>query len=86
MNEGKDLSTGGNVELVFSPQGGLEKTKFGVKEFSTNIEEIKNWFKAYKIDTIELWIQGAVKEGAVTRLLVSFEGGGGIKVTLKPRD
>jgi hypothetical protein len=73
------------VELVFAPRGGLEKTKFGVKEFSAKIDEIKNWFKDYKISSIELWIQGAVKEGDVLKLLVSFEGSGGVKVTLEPR-
>jgi hypothetical protein len=74
-----------DVELVFSSRGGLEKTKFGVKEFSAKIDEIKNWFKDYKVSRIELWIQGAVKEGHVLKLLVSFEGSGGVKVTLDPR-
>jgi len=73
------------VQLVFAPRGGLEKTKFEVKEFSAKVDEIKNWFKDYKISSIELWIQGAVKDGDVLRLLVSFEGSGGIKVTLQPR-
>lgn len=74
-----------DVKLVFPPRGGLEKTKFGVKEFSAKIDEIKNWFKDYKISRIELWIQGAVKEGDVLKLLVSFEGSGGVKVILEPR-
>ncbi len=72
--------------MVFAPRGrGLEKTKFGVKEFSAKIQEIKNWFKDYKISSIKLWIQGAVKKGDVLKLLVSFEGSGGVKVTLEPR-
>ena len=62
------------VQLLFAPRGGgLEKTKFGVKESSAKIDEIRNWFKDYKISSIELWIQGAVKEGDVLKLLVSFE-------------
>jgi hypothetical protein len=73
------------VQLVFAPRGGLEKTKFGVKEFSARVDEIKNWFKDYKVSSIELWIQGAVKEGEVLKLLVSFEGSGGVKVTLEPK-
>jgi hypothetical protein len=75
------------VQLVFAPRGGggLEKTKFGVKEFSAKVDDIKKWFKDYKISSIELWIQGAVKEGDVLKLLVSFEGSGGVKVTLEPR-
>lgn len=73
--------------MVFAPRTGgrLEKTKFGVKEFSAKVDEIKDWFKDYKVSSIELWIQGAVKDGDVLKLLVSFEGSGGIKVTLEPR-
>jgi hypothetical protein len=73
------------VQLVFATRGGLEKTKFGGKEFSAKVDEIKNWFKDYKISSIELWIQGAVRQRDVLKLLVSFEGSGGVKVTLKPR-
>jgi hypothetical protein len=42
------------VQLVFAPRsgGGLEKTKFGVKEFSAKVDEIKNWFKDYKISQV----------------------------------
>jgi hypothetical protein len=50
----------------------VKKTKFGVKEFSAKIDEMRNWFKDYKITTRELWIQGAVKEG-VQKLFVTFE-------------
>jgi hypothetical protein len=73
------------LNWFFGQRGGLEKTKFGVKEFSAKVDEIKNWFKDYKISSIELWIQGAVKDGDVLKLLVSFEGSGGVKVTLEPR-
>jgi hypothetical protein len=73
--------------LAFAPRViGLEKTKFDVKAFSAEIDEIWNWFKDYKISCIELWIQGAVKEGDILKLLVSFEGSGGIKVTLEPHE
>jgi hypothetical protein len=88
VSQTSDRSEGSarEVQLVFAPRGGgLEKTKFGVKEFSAKVDEIKNWFKDYKVSSIELWIQGAVKDGDVLKLLVSFEGSGGIKVTLEPR-
>jgi hypothetical protein len=51
----------------------VKKTKFGVKEFSAKIDEMRNWFKDYKISTNELWIQGAVKEGDFLKLLVPFK-------------
>ena len=82
---GRRSNTTREVQLVFAPRGGLEKKKFGAKEFSAKVDEIKKWFKDYKISSIELWIQGAVKEGGVLKLLVSFEGSGGVKVTLQPR-
>ena len=56
----------------------MKKTKFGVKEFSAKIDEMRNWFKDYKISTSELWIQGGVKEGDFLKLLVPF------KVTCSP--
>lgn len=82
---GRRSNTTRQVQLVFASRGRLQKKKFGVKEFSANVDEIKKWFKDYKISSIELWIQGAIKEGGVLKLFVSFEGSGGVKVTLQPR-
>ena len=53
-------------------------------EFIARVEDLKKWFKGYKVGTIELYIEGAVNEGNVTKLFLSFEGKGGYKVILKP--
>ena len=85
MDKTKDNAEIKDVELVFASRSGLEKTKFEMKEFSAKVDEIKNWFRNYEIEGIELWIQGAIKDGQLLKLLISFEGSGGVKVTLKPR-
>jgi hypothetical protein len=51
--------------------------------FVTKVSDLKKWFKGYKIETIELNIEGAIKDGNITKLFVSFEGKGGCKITLK---
>lgn len=40
--------------------------------------------KGYKIDQIELWVEGKAESGGVTKFIVSVGGGGGIKIILKP--
>ena len=41
--------------------------------------------QAYKVDHIELWVEGRAQSGGVTRLFISTEGQKGYKVILKPR-
>jgi RNase adaptor protein for sRNA GlmZ degradation len=53
-------------------------------EFVARVDDLKKWFKGYKVQTIELYIEGAIKDGNLTKLFVSFEGKGGCKVTLTP--
>jgi hypothetical protein len=80
-----------DIELVFlhSPRVERGLQQAGAAEesekFIARIEDIINWFKRYRIDSIELYIEGAVKSGNLTQLFVSFEGKGGCKVVLKPK-
>ena len=80
-----------DVELVFNPPSKrISEIKQvtaakKIKSFATKLSQIDSWFDEYKVDSIELWIEGGVKEGEVTKLFVSFEGKGGCKVTLKPK-
>lgn len=53
-------------------------------KFVAKVRELEKWFKGYKVDTIELNIEGAVKDSNITKLFVTFEGKGGCKITLKP--
>jgi hypothetical protein len=78
------------VSLSFLPsprvQDGLEKVGYreDLMEFVTKVGDLKKWFKGYKVESIELNIEGAVKDGNITKLFVSFEGRGGCKIILKP--
>jgi len=48
------------------------------------LDELLDWFKALKVDSIELWIEGAKTSGKNTELFLSTEGKTGAKITLKP--
>jgi hypothetical protein len=41
--------------------------------------------QGYWIDQIELWVEGKAESNGVTRFFVSVEGGGGIKIILRPK-
>src|SRR5437660_3252653 len=54
------------------------------KGHRVRLDEILDWFKALKVDSIELWIEGARTSGSKTELCLSTEGKTGAKITLKP--
>ena len=56
-----------------------------IKEFKVKLDELVQWFKDFKIDAIELWIQTGIKGGKLTELLISLEAKGGCKITLRPK-
>jgi hypothetical protein len=78
------------VSLSFLPSPRVEEglQKVGIREdlmeFVTKVSDLKKWFKGYRVESIELNIEGAVKDGNITKLFVSFEGKGGCKIILKP--
>src|SRR6266705_6935534 len=49
-----------------------------------SVDELLDWFKDFKIDSIDLWIEGAWKSGNRTELFLSVEGKTGAKITLRP--
>jgi hypothetical protein len=65
------------IETASLPKS-VEAAAFG-------LNELLNWFKSYKVDSIELSIEGSVKSGNIINLFVSAEGKGGMKVILKPK-
>jgi hypothetical protein len=66
-------------QKVFLPQ------KDTIEGFVATIEDIRNWFESYDIDSIDLWINGAVQTQGILKLILSASGQGGIKITLKPK-
>jgi phosphatidylserine/phosphatidylglycerophosphate/cardiolipin synthase-like enzyme len=85
---GQSRSNGGDeLVLVFRPPENpaaqmAADTPF--KGHRISVEELLDWFKDFKVDSIELWIEGAWKTGNRTELFLSIEGKTGAKVTLKP--
>ncbi len=77
------------VQLVFAkPEPRMiEPAGMGPVQTATvaKLDEILSWFKGYRVDSIELSIEASAKSGDITRLFVSAEGKGGMKVTLKPK-
>lgn len=65
-------------EQIISPQN-------DTSGFVTSVDEIKNWFKSYDIDSIQVWITGAIQTGGILKLVVSASGSGGVLVVLKPK-
>ena len=61
---------------------GLPKS---IEAMAIGLDELISWFQSYKVDSIELSIEGSVKSGGITNLFISAEGKGGMKVILKPR-
>ena len=80
----------GEVSLSFLPSPRVEEglQKVGLRddlmEFVTKVGDLKKWFKGYKVESIELNIEGAIKDGNITKLFLSFEGRGRCKIILKP--
>jgi len=77
-----------DVQLVFKKPEPQMIQPAGIEEVETTVvrlNELLGWFKAYKVDSIELSIEASGKTGRVINLFVSAEGKGGMKVTLKPK-
>lgn len=82
-NEGEE------VRFVFPKPGtgGFQKVKNEkVADLSVTIEDIVNYFKKYRVDSIELYIEGGFKTGGIVNFFLSAEAKGSCKVTLKPSD
>jgi hypothetical protein len=77
------------VQLIFAkPESrSIGPIGLGSVEAATvaKLGDVLSWFKDYKVDSIELSIEGSAKSGDIVSLFVSGEGKGGMKVTLKPK-
>jgi hypothetical protein len=77
------------VKFVFPkpPTGGFQQVKGKqVEDISMTIEEIINYFKKYRVESIELYIEGGFKTGGVINFILSAEAKGSCKVILKPSE
>ncbi len=89
---GSDTATGPDQQdslvLVFrqaeKPTAQLTGPSVAIREFRVKLDEVLAWFKGFKIDSVDLWVEGVAKSGKVTELFLSLGGTAGLKVTLKP--
>jgi len=95
----EEKQSGEEVYLVFPTPQEEEKTSVRGAQYTAYVKKrewdisgiklgefVKQFEKAeYKVDQIELWIEGRVESGGVTKFFVSLEAAGGCKVILKPR-
>lgn len=49
------------------------------------VEQLVNAFKAYNINSIELWVKAAFETSGLLALAVDVKGEGGVKVVLAPQ-
>ncbi len=84
----KKINSTESVELVL-PKYDEEAVSKGwddvLEKFPISIKKVKDWFKDYDVDTIEIYISGVIETDGIMRLVVSAKGEGGLKVVLKPR-
>jgi hypothetical protein len=71
-----------SYEAEEAPSRGPSKS---MEKYAIELDKLLDWFKAYKVDSIELSIEGTIKAGPIINLIVSAEGKGGMKVKLVPR-
>jgi hypothetical protein len=79
----EERSADGKSWIVVFKKEQYVKNEYQEVGLSQFVEELGS--KDYQVDHIELWVEGRVQSGGVTRLFISTEGQRGYKVILKPR-
>jgi hypothetical protein len=81
------MSNQEEVVLLFPArkEGGFKEAG-PIQDIKVGVSKILEWFKDYKVESIELTLEGAFKTGILTQLIISAEGKGGCKVKLVPKN
>ena len=79
----EEQSAGGKTYIVFFQKEQYQKNEYFEMGLSQFVKELEN--KDYKVDQIELWVEGRSESAGVTRLFISTDGKKGYKVILRPR-
>ena len=75
-NQGKHLQV---LFLAEDKDGNKEHVEKKLAEFIKDLQ-----LPDLKVDQVELWVEGMVESGGVTKLVVSAKGSGGMRIILKP--
>jgi len=82
--EAEKRTSGEKGTYIASPRKGRGgKQVYSEKGLSEFVKEFEG--KRYRVDQIEVWIEGRTESGDTTKFFISLEGRGGCKVILKPK-
>jgi hypothetical protein len=79
----EERSEEGKSWTVFFKNEQYGKNQYLEMGLSQFVKEFES--QDYKVDQIELWVEGRTESGGITRLFISTEGKRGYKVILRPR-
>ena len=79
----EDRTEEGKTWTVFFKKEQYGKNQYIEMGLSQFVKELES--QDYKVDQIELWVEGRTESGGITRLFISTEGERGYKVILRPR-
>ena len=79
----EEQSAGGKTYLVLFQKEQYGKNEYYEMGLSQFTKELEN--QDYKVDQVELWVEGRVESGGITRFFISTDGQKGYKVILRPR-
>ena len=71
-----------SAQMVYSLAKDGDKQEYSETDLQKFVEQIET--KEYRIEQIELWIEGKAESVGVTKFFISFEGKGGCKIILRP--
>jgi hypothetical protein len=81
--EGGTDSKGQRVRVLMAAkdeEGNNEYIEEGLQEF---IDKFK--VDRYKVTQVELWVEGMVESGSLTKFVISMQGSGGMRIILRPK-
>jgi len=76
-------SAAGKSFTVFDKREQFRKNEYVEKGLSEFVKEMES--PGYRVDQIELWVEGREESGGITRLFISMEGDKGYRVILRPK-
>jgi hypothetical protein len=71
--------------LSLIKKGGEEIKEETLRNLSTGIEEIQDWFHSFRIKQIEFWVKGKIETGRIVSLVISTAAEGGLKFIIEPK-
>ena len=81
----EQVGTGAEARHFYWMNRGEEKQKYSESELFAFVKKFEDPQHGYRVELIELWIEGKLETRGVTKLFISLQGGGGCKVVLRPK-